>query len=613
MRKRLEPYAFYRSVWAAGMATRCILVALVLAGVLAAFFLDQRGRGAAWAEVGLQAVAVVFLLLAWSVAAAAAATGVASWVFPLVATWLLQTAILATTAWKATPVMALAPWALVGLGWWTCRAAAVRWHGWIGWALWTALAGVTTAGPSGFRAALGLSIQAGMALMGALVGGLGVLSWWLTRRRKIRPPVFGEALAISAAAFGVPLALSWYRDRDELNSWVPELFVFVGPLVFLFWMWTGSGLALGVFKTADWMIGRVARLNLTRFALWLFPVALAAALLVEAFVAYGPAQAAAGRLPATPGVLRALQRAHQLPFAHWYACSWHVWVTLGITVVGGVAWARGRMRPRFALNLAAVWIVAYCVFIAFIGWQEKVRDLASLPAGAVGPSPTRWWALGGLTALVLVDLPRVRKAWERLSPAEIRVQLGWMIVVVAFVVCGHLTKGDRAAAEEFLSLIFGLLHFGLIRSVYTRLRGGGEGPESVTVLGQMGLALAGFGLGWILIALPGGLVASTIAGVLGGTALLALWRWRRPCWDGLSGALAGGLMGAAACYYFLTPFPLNLPFIGGYFMLSEMMPEAPSTLSFEARFGLTTAASALLAAAGFAVFRVRPARGREDG
>lgn len=603
LRKRLEPYAFYRGVWAAGGATRGVMLALVIAGVAAAVLLNQRAEGVAWAEVALQVMAVVFLLLAWSVASAAAASGVSAWVFPLVATWLIQTAILATTAWKLTPVMAFAPWVLIGLGWWSSRAAAVRWHGWLGWALWTVLAGVTTAGPSGFRAALGWSRPTGMAAMGALIGGLGLVAWWVTRRRIIRPPGFGEALVIAMLAIGAPLALSWHRDRAELNAWVPELFIFVSPLVFLFWMWTGSGLALGIFKMADWTIGRLARLNLTHLALWMFPLALAIGLAVEWFVAYGPAQAAAGRLPATPTLHLALQRAHQLPFAHWYACWWHFWVTLGVIVVAAVARWRGRLRFRFILDLAAAWIVSYFVLLAFVGWQEKVRDLASLPADGSVSRPAPWWTLGGLTALVLLDLPRVRKNWSRLSPEEIRTQLGWMIVVVAFVLCGHITKGDRAAAEEFLSLIYGLLHFGLIRAAYSRLRGKSEGPEGVPVLGQMGLALAGFGLGWILIALPGGAVASAVAGLVGGSVLLALWRWQRPAWDPLSGALAGGLLGAAACYYFLTPFPLSLPFIGGYFLLSEMMPAEPSSLNLEARFGLTTAASAALAAIGYAVFR----------
>ena len=65
------------------------------------------------------------------------------------------------------------------------------------------------------------------------------------------------------------------------------------------------------------------------------------------------------------------------------------------------------------------------------------------------------------------------------------------------------------------------------------------------------------------------------------------------------------MLGGGALFYWVNPFPLNLPFIGHWFLLDLMRPPQASLYPEEFLFQLIAGCTLLSALAGWTIFRTK--------
>ncbi len=600
VKKRLEPWKFVRRVWAEGAAMRVLLVTMLVLAAASVVVADRVAAGDSAVETWRGVVQVALLWIAWSVATAAA-TRLPAWAFPLATLWLGQTAMLTTgLAFSKTPVAAIPMAWLVVVGGWRCLTEPGKWAALLGWVIMCVVGGLYTAGPSGFRQWTGLEFGAGVTTMAALLLALGAVVRWALPRAKAAAlqgasVSFGLVLTGSALVFGGMLAAVWARDHAVLLEWVPDLMRNVDLTVALFWMWLGGGFMLGIWKTVDWGTRRVARLNLTHLVLWAVTTLAVVVLGLEVAVGYR------GHAAVEPLALKlsvSFPAFHQwsmgVSYVQWAACRLHVWVTLGFLLLLAVQWLRGRLSWSFWITATSVWIVSY---LALTALESSRRALVE----------TAWQApRGGLMAVAavvfgcLVDLQGVQKNWQKVPSARIEFFVGWLVVACSVVLVAYLASAGYADTERKLFIVQGMLQLGLVRTVYARAVRRTPVERQISLGDQAVMGLAGYLLGYVLIATRLSGLWPAVAGGLAISTLLVAFRRRRQMWNQAAGAMAGAMAASGALLYWTNPLPLGVPLV----QLERFITRGPlMTGDSTEQLAIVAFCSALGALCGWFVFQ----------
>lgn len=585
LKGHLLPWKFGVRVWRLGWALRTVIGAILILAALAAFV----GRFHFFHGFETSILQGLFLavcsLVFGTSTAAAAGWGIGG--VALVAPWLAYFAMAGTNLLGTTPLrplIAFPVWTLLAVAW--RLAVSARPQTWTV-ALWIALAmgtGLLTSGVTGFRQALGLDWPTGGSLLGSLLALMGGLAWWQFQSR-VKPPAFGSILLLSSASLAGPLAASAWHEPNATVSWVVNQFPQLDFLVTLFWLWSGGGFAMSLFKTVDWTTKKAVRVGLARLLVWGAPLVW----IVAAGLEYALALAPAARMSATSHTLdlRLAARAH------------FILTLLSVGLFLWWRWIKG-ITARRIIDLNSLWIVS---FFGLLAVMTKLSGFTTIQAQQALTGA----ALAASILGVLSIVSRMERDWSSRGPREVALYIAWGGAFIAILFADQLDPTWRIDQNMSVQVFEGMLTLGLPLIVHHRIVARSKGATRPCVLVQLTLIVLGMLVAfavmhlnyadwpWLGLSLPLWIF------------LLCIVRRLHPAWDRLAGAMAGVMLAAGTTLYWRIPIAFCIPFRPGFPSIETLAEwyRARGVLSLEAQLGLTLAGIAAGALSGWMVFRGR--------
>jgi hypothetical protein len=528
----LRAGSFARRVWTIGVAERLVIAVLILpaaVGALAAWPRLAPPLGEhllAWSHLG-------FMVVAWSVAVAAAAAQPTPLALALISPWLVFYQVLACGIWAGTPV-AVIPTAWLAWVFWlkVVRVPSPRRRAWW-WLAASAGLGYVGSGPSGLRRWLGCEVWQGQLLLCAILLVAGGAALMLVRKRRWPPLGFAHPLIGGLLTSGAAIAASAWRDWSFTVGWTRTVFLDANGVVILFWLWAAGSFAASSLRLAGWSLRRVVRLAPRGLVV---PGLAAAVGVVTLWRALRPTQTAGG-------VMDGLVFGGDLIST---AC-----------VIALFAWwgLRRRLTPARAT-------------VVFIWWVVTGLVLRALRAGglAMVTAYDRSGLVGGLGLLAIAlglaaELGKMERDWAHASAERTRVQVGFVAVAVACaVVVATIPEGSWETVRLNMVLA-GMLHLGIPLALYEPWRRRSASDRTLGTMPRVTVFALGYLTALFVLAVEPYRATSLLAAGPVLVLVLAVLAHARPHMRPAGGALAGALYGGGLIAGWMMPAPPTIPFI----------------------------------------------------
>ena len=565
---RVRLFQFTARLWSDGLTVRLILIVMVTVVLAASSSATWRGSSAT-----VRLLALSFSVC-WSVGLAAAATLAPPVVFLLASAWLVFYHAQLSAPWLGTPVAVIAP---AWVGWLAfrrfgsidCRAAGLA-----GWVLAAAGLSYVTAGPSGLRRWLGWESTEARLLVWLVLATAGL--FWFSRPWRTRPPGFAPVFWGGCALSLVVMLPGLMGDGAALGDSLQLVFADSAAIVVLFWLWTSGRATAGALRLAAWLLRYFSRL-----------------LPVEAVASGAPLVILIVLVSSRPGLatpedplLRALEMVR-------------LWT--GLSTVALLIWWRmtqGVTRARAIMAVACWW--------ASVALLDGIRETSrSLIASHAEHLPLSGIAVALVAAGLVIELTGLSRHWSSAARPRVLGVLTVTTVTVASAVALSM-RGNVWETDRLMTVIVGMLHFGVPLAVYETLMMHRGGLGGLDALAQIQLVTAGYAAGLLTVLAAPQSAELLVVDAAVVVAAVAVLRWHHPDLRVADGSFAGILFSSGLIAAWMHPQMPTIPFIPGIRLPVDVVVDKP--LLSPRHLGILATAwavGALVGAGMFAAWRRR--------